>query len=96
MEDEPKTRQSVVGTTFLNIAEFVSPGKSMEETTKIPFSCCVGGATTSCLREATLVVNLNFINIQNDQDPLEPVQIFFSTPIMHKTFCVRKGYSQGF
>ena len=74
MEDEPKTRQSVVGTAFLNIAEFVSPGKSMEETTKIPFSCCIGGATT----EAALVITLNFINLQNDQDPLEPVQNFLA------------------
>ena len=46
----------------------------MEETTKIPFSCCIGGATT----EAALVVTLNFINLQNDQDPLEPVQKFLA------------------
>ena len=46
----------------------------MEETTKIPFSCCIGGATT----KAALVVTLNFINLQNDQDPLEPVQKFLA------------------
>lgn len=85
VEDEPKTRQSVVGTAFLNIAEFVSPGKSMEETTKIPFSCCIGGATT----EAALVVTLNFINLQNDQDPLEPVQKFL-TPLS----CIRPFVSE--
>ena len=74
MEDEPKTIQSVVGTTFQNIVEFVSPGKSMEETTKIPFSCCIGGATT----KVALIVTLNFINLQNDQDPREPVQKFLA------------------
>ena len=46
----------------------------MEETTKIPFSCCIGGATI----EEALVVTLNFINLQNDQDPLEPVQKFLA------------------
>ena len=86
MEDENKNRQSVVGTAFLNIAKFVSPGKSLEETTKIPFSCYIGGATT----EAALVVTLNFVNLQNDQDPLEPVQKFLAPLSCIKPFVSEK------
>lgn len=69
-ENDLNSRLSVVGTAFLNIAEFVSYGKNMAQTNKIPFSCCVGGATT----EAALVVTLNFIHLQNDQEPFDPVQ----------------------
>jgi len=67
LEHEPNTRLSVVGTAFLNIAEFVSPGKNTGQTTKIPFSCCIGGATT----EAALVVTLKFVHLQ---EPFDPVQ----------------------
>lgn len=74
LENEPNTRLSVVGTAFLNIAEFVSPGKNTGQTTKIPFSCCIGGATT----EAALVVSLShFISNPRDLSSLEISEVYF-------------------
>jgi hypothetical protein len=51
---EPKTKASIIGTSFVNLGEFVSCGEDAKQS-KIPVSCCIGGVTS----EAVLCVRLS-------------------------------------
>lgn len=66
---EPKTKPSIIGTSFVNLGEFVSLEEDAKQSTKIPVSCCIGGVTT----EAVFCITVNFLELQTSQEAIDAV-----------------------
>ena len=61
---EPRTKPSIIGTSFMNLGEFVLCGKDAKQSTKIPVSCCIGGVTTEtifCVRLSSFCHSIWFL-----------------------------------
>lgn len=66
---EPRTKPSIIGTSFMNLGEFVLSGEDAKQSTKIPVSCCIGGETT----EAIFCITLSFLELQTSQETMDAV-----------------------
>ncbi|KAH9298947.1 hypothetical protein KI387_030629 [Taxus chinensis] len=68
---EPKTKPSIIGTSFLNLGELVSSAEDAKQT-KIAVSYCIGGVTS----EAAFSITIAFVELQTSQEALDPVHKF--------------------
>jgi len=65
LKQEPKAKPSIIGTTFVNLGEFVSCGEEAKKSTKIFVSCCIGGVTSEavfCVRLSSFCHFIMFLN----------------------------------
>eukprot|EP01018_Ginkgo_biloba_P035458 Gb_13177 [translate_table: standard] len=69
LTQESRNKSSIIGASFLNLAEFASPVEEAKQSTKIPVSCCIGGMTA----EAVFSITLSFVELQTSSETLDPV-----------------------